>query len=524
MSRPSRPRRVRRLGLAAFAGVLTLAGTADVTSAAPAPERPLPATVIGLRQGAQGPDVASVQEALLRAGVSVRGGADGVFGPMTEAAVSEFQRAKGLAVTGEVDESTASALGLGSSPTPAAASNTGSNGYVGLAVGANGPLVEELQQKLSVAGVFVPGGADGVFGPATKGAVENFQRWNGLEVTGTVTQATATKLGLGTSTPAPAPAPQPAADNPYIGLKIGAMGDRVKTLQNALIAAGITVRGGADGAFGPVTQAALTQYQQANGLTASGAVDAATATKLGLGTSTPAPAPSGAANGNVGYPIFGERSERVRVMQQALLDAGIRVPGGADGVFGAATAGAIMDFQREHGIRVTGKIDDQTAGTLGIVPGQAPSTDVDMIVPMQVFPVQGRCWFGDTWHAPRSGGRLHIGTDIGAAEGNLLYAVVDGRISKMYWDSPGSISGNGLRVEQSDGTYFTYLHLSGFAPGIQVGTEVSAGQVIGYMGSTGAYVPHLHFEIHPKGGAAINPYRSLKAIDACHVTAPLPQP
>jgi murein DD-endopeptidase MepM/ murein hydrolase activator NlpD len=138
-----------------------------------------------------------------------------------------------------------------------------------------------------------------------------------------------------------------------------------------------------------------------------------------------------------------------------------------------------------------------------------------------VFPVQGKCWFGDTWKAPRSGGRLHQGVDIIAARGKLLYAVVSGTISKVYVDSPGSLAGNGVRIAQDNGTYFTYLHMDTLAEGIELGTRVTAGQVIGTLGSTGnATTPHLHFEVHPAGGAGVNPYPLVKPIDACNLTAP----
>ncbi len=56
-------------------------------------------------------------------------------------------------------------------------------------------------------------------------------------------------------------------------MTIGARGENVKILQRALIAAGITVRGGADGVFGAMTAAALTGYQQAKGLPATGVLD-----------------------------------------------------------------------------------------------------------------------------------------------------------------------------------------------------------------------------------------------------------
>ena len=70
--------------------------------------------------------------------------------------------------------------------------------------------------------------------------------------------------------------------------------------------------------------------------------------------------------------MFGEHGDRVKAMQQSLIDAGIKVPGGADGVFGSSTAGAIMEYQRREGLPVTGKIDDQTAGKLGQAAAPAP--------------------------------------------------------------------------------------------------------------------------------------------------------
>ena len=106
--------------------------------------------------------------------------------------------------------------------------------------------------------------------------------------------------------------------------------------------------------------------------------------------------------------------------------------------------------------------------------------------------------------------------DIIASAGKLLYAVADGTISKQYWDFPGALAGNGLRLALDDGTYFTYLHLSAFAEGITVGTEVLAGDVIGLVGNTGSSATaHLHFEIHPNGGGAVNPYPYVKDIDDC---------
>jgi peptidoglycan hydrolase-like protein with peptidoglycan-binding domain len=401
---------------------------------------------------------------------------------------------------------------------------------IGLRAGARGPAVVTVQRAILAAGSYLPGGVDGVFGPATAKALADVQRWNRLEVTGTVTAPTAALLARVTVSPV---APAAGRDTPrsggapttgggFVGLGVGSTGDKVKQVQRALISTGLTLRGGADGVFGPATAATLRSYQGINGRPRTGVVSGRDAQLLGLGSGSPA---TKVAN----YPRYGERSDRVAGLQRALSNAGVRVPGGADGIFGPATAGAVMEFQRRHGLTVSGTIDDATARPLGVVAGHAPAATGGSAgargLTLSVFPVQGPCWFADTWHAPRGGGRLHVGVDVIAAEGKYLYAVADGTISKRYWDYPGSNSGNGVRLTRPDGTYFVYLHLLDVAPGIRTGTRVKAGQIIGVVGSTGSSAtPHLHFEIHPNGGAPVNPYPVVKAIDACGTSKPLPQP
>ncbi|HNJ97044.1 MAG TPA: peptidoglycan DD-metalloendopeptidase family protein [Ilumatobacteraceae bacterium] len=141
------------------------------------------------------------------------------------------------------------------------------------------------------------------------------------------------------------------------------------------------------------------------------------------------------------------------------------------------------------------------------------------------FPVQGLCWFSDSFAAPRSGGRSHEGVDILAALGNKVYAVDDGVLTKQYLDTPGALAGNGWRLTRADGTYFFYAHLSAFAPGLAVGSTVKAGQIIGLIGMTGnAGANHLHFEVHPGGGAAINPTPVVAAVNGCRSTKVPVQP
>ncbi len=114
-------------------------------------------------------------------------------------------------------------------------------------------------------------------------------------------------------------------------------------------------------------------------------------------------------------------------------------------------------------------------------------------------PVAGPTAFGDTWGAPRPGGRTHQGVDMMSPAGTPLVAVVAGSATMR----TNTLGGNVISLAGSDGNGYYYAHLSAWEGGSR---SVSAGEVIGYVGATGnTTANHLHFEIHPGGGAAINP-------------------
>ncbi|TDT16458.1 putative peptidoglycan binding protein [Ilumatobacter fluminis] len=477
-------------------------------------------SVQGLKIGSRGDAVKQLQQGLMNLGFTVVGGADGIYGVLTANAVKSFQNANGLSTSGSVDKATAQAFTAATSGGNGGTDDgddgddhdpSASSPFVGLQYGSIGADVKGLQQALIDAGVTVYGGADGVYGTHTVTAVKEFQGKHGLSKTGKVDQDTANALASRN--------PSGGTDTASIvGLKSGALGNTVKQLQQAMIDAGVTVRGGADGIFGPATTEALKSFQTSQGLPATGVVDQATAEAL-----KDPKAPSSPSTGSTdGYAVYGERGSRVVDLQNALLAAGISFVGGADGAFGSATAGAIMSFQRANGLSVTGKLDDATAKALGLTAAPKPTTPDPATVKLDAFPVQGPCGFGDSYGYPRSGGRTHEGIDIIASEGNELYAVADGKVTKVYSDYPGSLAGNGIRLTRSDGsgTYYFYAHMSELADGIELGVPVKAGQLVGYIGNTGnSGTPHLHFEAHPNGGAAVNPYQALKAIDGCSITA-----
>ncbi|HSK95601.1 MAG TPA: M23 family metallopeptidase, partial [Euzebyales bacterium] len=114
--------------------------------------------------------------------------------------------------------------------------------------------------------------------------------------------------------------------------------------------------------------------------------------------------------------------------------------------------------------------------------------------------------YTDTWGAPRSGGRAHLGVDILAPIGTPLRAYESGTITRMNNSSLGGISL--YMVGDGSSNQYYYTHLSGYVSGVSVGDNVKAGQHIGFVGDTGnaAGIPHLHWEVRPGGGANVNPY------------------
>ena len=463
--------------------------------------------------GDRGQTVRSLQQALVAQGISVAGGVDGIFGQGTSNAVKTFQSSKGLTSSGVVNSTTAFLLGL--SPSPALP-----------ILGQRGAIVTALQQALTDASISVRGGIDGIFGAATTKAVSAYQTSRGITATGVVDITTAISLGIvegsAQSTAPPTTTAPTTTPSTTIASQFPVRGDNndaVKALQKALVAAGISVRGGVDGRFGSGTTAAVTSFQQNMRVAATGVIDQLTAQLLGL---TPAPT----------LPKIGDTGDAVKSLQNLLIAAGIAVKGGADGKFGNATKNAITSFQKAQGLKANGILDLRTAVYIGFIPGlvattptnspaTTPTTTPTTATLPTVFPVLGPCWFTDTWQAPRSGGRQHEGVDIIAKSGTPIYAVADGTITRVFLDRPGSLGGNAVRLTATDGTYFHYAHLSAFADGAVLGATVVAGQVIGYVGSTGSSsTPHLHFEYHPGGGAASNPYLVIKPLDACKSTTP----
>ena len=114
-----------------------------------------------------------------------------------------------------------------------------------------------------------------------------------------------------------------------------------------------------------------------------------------------------------------------------------------------------------------------------------------------IMPVAGHLTssFGMRYHPVLGYTRMHSGTDFGAAYGSPIVAVADGLVA---YSGPHGGHGNYVRLEHGGGVGTAYGHMSRIA--VASGTRVRAGQVIGYVGSTGLSTgPHLHYEVFRDG-------------------------
>ena len=191
--------------------------------------------------------------------------------------------------------------------------------------------------------------------------------------------------------------------------------------------------------------------------------------------------------------------QRVDQAAAAAAAAAALLGGGSDGgdVGQGIATGNIASGSSAGGTTGGGGIGGRVSTSVGAIYGQGDAW---------VCPIHGPTAFSDTFGAPRSGGRLHQGVDLISPRGTEIVAVVDG------FAKPGQndLGGNAISFAGADGNRYYYAHLDSYGT---VGA-VLKGTVIGYVGDTGDAkfsTPHLHFEIHPAGGPAVDPTPTVAA-------------
>ncbi len=160
----------------------------------------------------------------------------------------------------------------------------------------------------------------------------------------------------------------------------------------------------------------------------------------------------------------------------------------------------------------------------------APAAARTAAKPPIVFPVVGPITYTDDFGQPRAGGS-HQGNDIMAPRKAIAVATESGTVK--FWTTSAN-AGCMLYLHGDSGTTYEYIHLNNdltmkndnrgkcvagtaYAAGLKDGARVQAGQQVGFVGDSGdanGVATHLHFEVHPNDGKAVNPYPFLQAASA----------
>ncbi|MFN8122528.1 MAG: peptidoglycan DD-metalloendopeptidase family protein [Thermoleophilia bacterium] len=239
-----------------------------------------------------------------------------------------------------------------------------------------------------------------------------------------------------------------------------------------------------------------------------------------------APQPSASAPAPAAAPVtlrIGSFGAVVRDLQRELRRRGQRYVK-VDGAFGPATRKAVKAVQRRLRMRPTGvatpaflkRLGIQTSRAAGGTPVPAGLTQPVTLGAkyLRTFPVLGKYTYSDDFGAPRHQGR-HEGNDIMADRGTPIVAVADGTIKRLTRTETG-LGGIYVWLKDTAGNEYYYAHMDTIAAGLDADSAVRAGQVIGTVGNTGDArygACHLHFEIHPGGGGAVDPFNDLSAVD-----------
>jgi murein DD-endopeptidase MepM/ murein hydrolase activator NlpD len=186
-------------------------------------------------------------------------------------------------------------------------------------------------------------------------------------------------------------------------------------------------------------------------------------------------------------------------------------PPPADGDGAVPPPGRVVPPDAQHAINAIARTapndnDALVAGAAALEAAGLPEAEAVRLVYGR-FPVLGPTRWVDDWYFPRWTGatfRHHLGLDMFAAYGTPVAAPVDG-VVRIATNALGGLT---IRVVEPDGTFWYLAHLSGIAQGINDGSVVTVGQVVGFVGDSGnarGGAPHLHFALHPQGGGPVPP-------------------
>ncbi|MBQ6858533.1 MAG: peptidoglycan-binding protein, partial [Clostridia bacterium] len=275
-------------------------------------------------------------------------------------AVMLFQEANGLDADGEAGRSTQAKL------FSVSAIRYGEQRYPTLVRGDRDlSLIYNLQRRLKDLGYYTIK-VDGIFGSGTQRAVRDFQKVNGLAVTGKADDATQRLLYSSAAKPA-----YGVVDGSYRTLRRSSKyQSAVVPLQRRLKALGY-YSGSIDGYFGSQTYRAVRNFQKRNGIDKTGEADPYTQQILYSSAARPASGSSSSSSSSSsdssGYRLlyWGCEGSAVKRLQNALISAGYKkYVRSADGIYGQWTYDAVCAYQKDHGLSVDGIAGKKTQNSL----------------------------------------------------------------------------------------------------------------------------------------------------------------
>jgi hypothetical protein len=174
--------------------------------------------------------------------------------------------------------------------------------------------------------------------------------------------------------------------------------------------------------------------------------------------------------------------------------------------------------------RITARATLLVIAAIGLTVGDASASRGK--VPQLLFPLVGSSAYTDDFGDPRGQG-VHEGIDILAPKRTPVVAVEPGKVK---FHTTSARAGCMLYLYGESGTTYLYVHLNtdltkgndnagrcipgvAYAKGLESGDEVAAGEPIAFNGDSGdadGIASHLHFEVHPGDGEAVNPYPHLR--------------
>lgn len=175
--------------------------------------------------------------------------------------------------------------------------------------------------------------------------------------------------------------------------------------------------------------------------------------------------------------------------------------GGGGSTEAAGSVDVSRDFDRATFTKQLQTQKDQRDLALSDLAAKVDEQSAEIKKNQWVIPVTGYNLTARFGQASALWSNRHTGLDLAGPSGSTIVSVAAGTVTSAGYEGA---YGNRTVVTLEDGTEIWYAHQSRIA--VTAGDVVSPGQVIGYTGSTGNVTgPHLHLEVHPGGGAAVDP-------------------